>query len=143
MLPAGRWTVLARAVPLRRRPSVPAIRARVHVRCVCGTERIIWLEDLESGRSRGCESRRCAARFLASADIREMLTGWVERERVAICALGVQQLVDGASLEALADAFVRERLLLVDEAIRDYLRPGTPMHDLEPQSASQVFCLRG
>lgn len=138
----GRWTILARATPLRRRPSVPAIRARVHVRCVCGVERIIWLEDLESGRSRGCESRRCAARFLASADIREMLDGWVERDRAAVVALGVEQLVDAHALSTLADVFVRERRLLIDEAIRDYLRPGTPKHDLEPQSASRVFCLR-
>ncbi len=138
----GRWTIVARAVPLRRRPSVPAIRARVHVRCVCGIERIIWLEDLESGRSRGCESRRCAARFLASADIKEMLEGWIQRDRAALCALGAEQLLDAPSLEALADVFVRERRLLVDEAVRDYLRPGTLKHDLEPQSASRVFCLR-
>ena len=142
MLPAGRWTIIARAVPLRRRPSVPAIRARVHVRCVCGVERIIWLEDLESGRSRGCESRRCAARFLASADIRAMLDGWIDREATAIAALGAQQLVDQVSLDALADAFVRERRLVADEAIRDYLRATGPRHDLEPPVLTRVFCQR-
>lgn len=72
----GRWTILSRATSLRRRPSSPYVRARVHVTCVCGHRGIVWLEDIERGASTGCASRRCKARFEASRDVRTWLTGW-------------------------------------------------------------------
>lgn len=128
-LATGRWTVVARAAPMQRRPSMPALRARVHVQCVCGVERIIWLEDLESGRSRGCESRRCAARFLASQDVRVMLDSWVAKDRAAM-------------LRAMAEAVdhvTRARTRLIDEAIRDYLRPGAQVDELDIARTCTAF----
>lgn len=106
----GRWTILARAPSRQRRPSRPHLRARVVVRCVCGVQRTVWLEDLEQGRSTGCESRRCHARFLAVQDLRAKLT---------------RQAVDRAQLYAASAEFSsrspRERERIVDGMLLVFL----------------------
>lgn len=127
----GRWTIQARAKSQARRPSEYTVRARMHVRCVCGLEKIVWQEDLEAGRSTGCESRRCAARFHASLDIREMLTGWVDRE--------VELLRPYLAVDVLS-ALQADRLGRIEEAIREYLRaPSRVVLDLGPPPPVTAF----
>lgn len=103
----------------------------MHVRCVCGVERIVWLEDLEQGRSTGCESRRCSARFLASQDMRSMLTHWLELERDLLLEL-VHELRPclRKELERAIATLCTERLSGLDDAISEWLR-AQPQHDLE------------
>lgn len=127
---AGRWTIVARLPSRTRRPSEYTLRARVRVHCVCGIERDVWLEDVESGRSTGCESRRCAARYHASHDIREMLTGWIGREAKALAGH-----LDAAAVERMR----ADRMRLMEESIRDYLRQRGSVYDLGPPPASRVF----
>ena len=118
----GRWTIVSRAEPRPRRAHGWQ-RARVHVRCVCGVERTVWLEDLEAGKSTGCVSRRCAARYHASEDVRLMLTVWLQREHDALVAMAVRcQPHARKQVEALAAELLRARAHECDEAIRDYLR---------------------
>ena len=120
---AGRWTILARATPQPRRRSPPHLRARVHVRCVCGLAHTVWLEDIEQGRSTGCSSRRCFARYQASHDLRAALTRFIDREHEALVALA--QRADAkkrASIVRLADALYGEKLAAVDAFIVEWLR---------------------
>ncbi len=58
-----RWTVLGPASPGHRRGGS---RARLKCRCSCGDERLVFVEDLTAGRSRGCPSARCRADFNAA-----------------------------------------------------------------------------
>lgn len=100
----GRWTILARATPRRRRPSQRDLRARVHVRCVCGIERIVYLEDLEQERTSGCDSRLCHARFLAVQDLRAKLRQEAE----------YRALLYAASRDFFSARSPRERQRIVD-----------------------------
>jgi hypothetical protein len=118
----GRWTILSRATPQPRRPSQQYLRARVHVRCVCGVERIVWLEDIEQKRSTGCESRRCSGRFRASRDMRDMLTQWIELERLRL--LAVSRVLPHRSrkeFERVALEVCTDRLAGLDRAIASWL----------------------
>lgn len=65
----GRWTVQRRAQPMKRRVSDNGARQRVVARCVCGAERVTWLEDLFQGRSNGCRSMRCRIRHAAVSEL--------------------------------------------------------------------------
>lgn len=115
-----RWTVVARAPSRVRRLSAPRVRARVFVRCVCGVERVLWLEDIQSGHSTGCESRWCAARYVAALDARKMLDSWVERELELIKREVVR--FGGQCDPALLSAIQQERAGHIDHAIAEYLK---------------------
>lgn len=72
--PTCRWTIVRKLSPMPRRASDPTRnRPRAHVRCVCGFERVLWLEEITQGRSSGCNSHRCRARFEAARDVEAML----------------------------------------------------------------------
>jgi hypothetical protein len=117
---AGRWTIVSRATPQPRRPSQPYLRARVHVRCVCSLESVVWLEDIEQGRSGGCRSRSCHARFLASRTMRALLTRWIADERGALEELaGPEQAPE---LLRLADQLCTAQLARLDDVLADWLR---------------------
>lgn len=90
IVPGTRWLVVRHATPAQRNVGRPLWQARVVVRCVCGTQRIVWEWDLVHGRSRGCPSaacRRVSARsevVMAAVDkaIEEQLASLVsEREQ--------------------------------------------------------------
>jgi hypothetical protein len=121
----GRWTILARATSQQRRPSQPYLRARVHVRCVCGTERTVWLEDLETpDRTTGCSSRRCKARWEASRDVRTLLTTWALAELDALERLAKLQRAAELRrrIEQVAREQYSERMRALDAYIADWLR---------------------
>lgn len=62
----GRWTVIKRMPPAPRRACAPTwSRGRVQVRCVCGIEKTVWVEDLIGGRSNGCRSADCRVAWQA------------------------------------------------------------------------------
>lgn len=113
----GRWTIVARTGRAQRRPG-EALRERVRVRCVCAYERVIWLQDLQTGRSTGCDSRLCAARYLAADDIRTALSGWSEREREHL-----EQVVGPRSaLRAALAELAREREQSIERVVDAFLR---------------------
>ena len=121
----GRWTIIARATSRPRRPSQPYLRARVHVRCVCGAERIVWLEDLETPeRTTGCSSRRCKARFEASRDVRAMLTEWALRELAALEHFAKLQksAETRRRIERIARTQYTARLHALDQYIASWLK---------------------
>ncbi len=113
----GRWTIVARTARAQRRPG-EALRERVRVRCVCGYERDVWLQDLQTGRSTGCDSRLCAARYLAADDIRAALAGWSEREREHLEA----RVGPRSALRAALDELARERAQSIEHVIDAFLR---------------------
>jgi hypothetical protein len=65
----GRWTVLKLAAPLKRAQSDTGMQSRAVTRCVCGHEQVSWLKDLELGRSAGCRSLKCRARYEALGEL--------------------------------------------------------------------------
>lgn len=69
----GRWTVLRYAQPAKRRANDRGVRARVYVRCVCGREKLLWLEDLLGGRSAGCRSIKCQIRNDTASSLCRMI----------------------------------------------------------------------
>lgn len=71
----GRWTVVRRASPARRSSAEAYDRARVVVHCVCGRERYAFEVDLHTGRTQGCSSSKCAAKWEAVQGIREVMAG--------------------------------------------------------------------
>lgn len=118
----GRWTIVARATPRVRRPSDPQkLRARVHVRCVCGVERTVWLDDVQQARSTGCESRRCLARYLASRDMREALASFIAAEQEALRA-SVAELNSTERAEEVARSFSVRASARAECLIAEYLR---------------------
>lgn len=135
---AGRWTIVSRAKSLPRRPGRPCLRARVHVRCVCNHESTVWLEDIEQGRSGGCRSRSCHARFLASRNMRALLTGWIADERSELCALAGPAYAP--ELERLADQLCTAQLARIDDVIADWLR--APVLEYDPSLDGIVEGLR-
>ena len=70
---ACRWTIVCNLPPTPRRPSRQHDRQRARVRCVCGLECVIWLEDLHGGRSSGCNSHRCRARYEIAIELEREL----------------------------------------------------------------------
>lgn len=70
----SRWTFVRYSTPAQRRPSDHGVRQRGLARCVCGYERIVWLEDLTRGRSTGCPKGRCRARFDVAEELRALAT---------------------------------------------------------------------
>lgn len=69
-----RWTIVRNLPSVPRRVSDPGRhRRRARVRCVCGHERVIWLDDLHSGRSSGCNSHRCSARYEIALELEREL----------------------------------------------------------------------
>lgn len=125
-----RWTILARASRARRRPSQPDLRDRVRVRCVCGVERIAWLEDVTSNRSTGCSSRTCRARFAASAGVRDLLSAWATRELEALEQMASQQrrVEDQRRIQRMARAQYQARMSAVDSHIAELLK-APPLED--------------
>lgn len=67
----GRWTVVKHAPPARRYGE-SGTRARVVVRCVCGTERPVFASDLQSGKTRGCRSHECLWRWRHAGEPRQL-----------------------------------------------------------------------
>lgn len=59
----GRWTVVRACAPAQRYGE-PFARQRVMVRCRCGTERAVFVVDLQAGKTAGC--RVCVARCRAA-----------------------------------------------------------------------------
>lgn len=76
----GRWTVVRQATPAQRRPSTPTMRKRVLVRCMCGFEKLAYVQDLRSGRSKGCNSARCRTTHQARASLSAEVEGVVREE---------------------------------------------------------------
>lgn len=66
----SRWTVLRMTTPGTRSGRT---RARYLCRCSCGAEQAVFHEDLAGGRSGGCKSTECRARFEAVQAIRPKL----------------------------------------------------------------------
>lgn len=67
----GRWTVVGLA-PSASRYTEQYRRVRVRVRCACGALRIVFLSDLQSGKSAGCKGKRCQLRWQAVDLVREV-----------------------------------------------------------------------
>ncbi len=55
-----RWTVLKHLPPAKRRDCDNGARARVLVRCACGVEKPMWVQDLQRAVT-GCNSKDCMA----------------------------------------------------------------------------------
>lgn len=66
----GRWLVIRAAPSMQRRPSGDRMRRRVTVRCVCGTEATVFVEDLDGGLSRGCRSNLCRVRHQVAEELK-------------------------------------------------------------------------
>lgn len=66
----GRWTVIRAAAPAQQ-GSETYQRRRVIVRCVCGTERAMFVVKLVAGSTGGC--RACAGRARAADRVRLLL----------------------------------------------------------------------
>jgi hypothetical protein len=134
----GRWTIVSRALPAPRR-SVRHMRARVNVRCVCGVEQTIFLEDLEMGSSRGCSSRACMARFAVSADVRATMQRWsrAEKQRLERAAQNEQDATRRAQLEQLARELYNDRFSSINRAIEKLLR-----HQEQPDNDGDAYELR-
>lgn len=49
------------------------MRARVLCRCVCGHEQIVWVGDIQRGRSNGCRFAACRHRHEAARALRMTL----------------------------------------------------------------------
>lgn len=113
----GRWTIVARVARGQRRPG-EAMREKVLVRCVCGLERIVWLQDMQTGRTTGCDSRACAARYLVADDIRHALSDWSERERAHL----EQHVGPRSALRAALTELAREREQSIEHVIETFLR---------------------
>lgn len=112
-----RWTIVARTARGQRRPG-EALRERVQVRCVCGYERIVWLQDMQTERTTGCDSRLCAARYLAAEDIRTALRGWSDHELATLeAAVGPRAT---ALRRAIGD-IAREREASIERVIEAFL----------------------
>ncbi len=123
----GRWTIVARRARVQRRPG-EAPRERVLVRCVCGFERIVWLQDIQTGRTTGCDSRLCAARHLAAEDIRAALRGWSDHELATLeAAVGPRATALRRAITDLA----RDREASIERVIDTFLHgPREPANDL-------------
>jgi hypothetical protein len=114
----GRWTIVARRARVQRRPG-EAPRERVLVRCVCGQERVVWLQDMQTGRTTGCESRLCAARYLVADEIRTTLTGWGAREHQLLSGLKGPA---ARHLRSAIEELERERMQSIEQVIESFLR---------------------
>lgn len=68
----GRWTVVGHA-PAKQVGGENYRRACVYVECVCGVRQRALEGDLKRGRSSGCRSSRCRARWEAMRYIGTML----------------------------------------------------------------------
>jgi hypothetical protein len=83
----GRWTVVRRSTPAKRRPSDNGDRQRVIARCVCGVEATVWVQDLVDGRSMGCRLLLCRTRNQAVGELEvtidRLLTGDAARRQQA------------------------------------------------------------
>lgn len=62
----GRWTVVR---PSGFEVQSGARRARCVVRCVCGYERVAFEYMVKGGRTTGCPSTKCRARFEAAQEL--------------------------------------------------------------------------
>lgn len=67
----GRWTVV-RLAPSSARYSESYRRVRVRCVCVCGAEKVLFLNDLRSGKTRGCRSNKCQMRGEAAEMVRKL-----------------------------------------------------------------------
>ncbi len=120
----NRWTIVARLEPQRRRACETYERQRVRVRCVCGIERDVFLQELQTGRTWGCDSRLCAARYLVSADLRAELERWSTREQEVFGGAAERALAqaDALALRRLAEDLERERARSIDDVLGRFLR---------------------
>ncbi|MGE0785992.1 MAG: hypothetical protein AB7S26_09915 [Sandaracinaceae bacterium] len=53
-------------------------RARVYVRCVCGHEQTVFVNDLQAGKSSGCRKGSCSARWTAVTQLRAYLDAAID-----------------------------------------------------------------
>ena len=81
--PGTRWTIIRRATPAQRSGTT---RRRVLCRCVCGLEQPVYEMDLSTGRTSGCKSTNCRARWEAAESLRgqveAMLAAFLRRPYV-------------------------------------------------------------
>lgn len=114
----GRWTVIRLATP---EPRDGCMRARVLCRCVCGHEQMVWLGDIQRGRSVGCRFASCRHRWEATRALRKVLPQQT-----------VEQLVDIA-VEREMPVY-----LLLAEALAEMKAPRSVLRLLIRQDAPQL-----
>lgn len=71
----GRWTTI-RSAGFREQSGKR--RARCVVQCVCGHEQTAYEYMLRGGKTTGCTSRKCLARFEAGEQLRPILVAQVD-----------------------------------------------------------------
>lgn len=104
----SRWSIVREAPAGVRDVNGGRSRRRVRVRCFCGHEAIVWLEDIEQERSHGCRSRRCLAHFEAAQAVRHAIERWAHGApgRHPFEALGDPLMAQREEIAAaMADAF--------------------------------------
>lgn len=116
----GRWVVIRRCSAAM---DGPRSRPRVTVRCYCGDEARVFTHALQSGRSKGCRSRRCHWRWLGEG----MAKGAAAR---TIEALG-SAAIDGAVLATVARS--------MGEAIAEQAAELMARHELESMGGADAF----
>lgn len=95
----GRWTVVRRATPELRDG---CMRPRVVCRCVCGWEQIVWVGDIQRGRSTGCRFASCRHRVEARTALRRVMPETVV-EHLMNLAMEREQPVHRIIEEALSE----------------------------------------
>lgn len=95
----GRWTITRRATPELRDG---CMRPRVFCRCVCGWEQIVWVGDIQRGRSLGCRFAACRHRHEASQALRKVLPTQTVEHLLELAAQR-EQPVHRILVEALAE----------------------------------------
>lgn len=103
----GRWTVLRLATPELRDGDM---RSRVLCRCVCGWEQMVWLGDIQRGRSLGCKHAACRHRYDAAQALRRALPAPVVEQLLDVAAER-EQPVYRVLVEALAGMKVPKGVL--------------------------------
>lgn len=101
----GRWTIVRAAPAAKHRPTDNGVRARWYVRCVCGTERILWHETITAGATSGCRSYACQIRSQTIEEVGRILAligddERRQREQTRIC---LTRLRGWARAQAQAD----------------------------------------
>lgn len=74
----GRWTVVRASSPAKESANDEGVRSRVLTRCVCGHEKVSSCRTLLRGKSTGCKSKTCAARWAASNELKVRLDTWLD-----------------------------------------------------------------
>jgi hypothetical protein len=74
----GRWTVIRASSPAKESANDEGLRSCVLTRCVCGHEKVSSCRTLQRGKSTGCKSKTCAARWAASNELKARLDTWLD-----------------------------------------------------------------